>query len=169
MRLSYADSNIEILLYAHKALPEDLWCVDSLPIFKRADAEKSARESSPNQLATDTIDDVLAVPLDENHGTAADTTATDSNKCVEDTTSGTSADIKRLLNDDNDWFTANADELQKRNETTPSHRPEKHRYLNKQRRASAKDERSEITVNRIYHMTVKSMKINKFLIFSRGK
>lgn len=105
-------------LYFHKALPPGILCVDSLKVFRMVDEYRIAKEKA--RIEQEELD-LLAVPLEEFKEALPETASTANTVTIEKET-----DIKALLNDDNDWFIANAKEMQMKNETTPSNRPEKH-------------------------------------------
>lgn len=133
----------------------DLWCVDSLPIFKKIDAEALKRSLS-NQEDSEAANDVLAVPLEVPAVVNTSTSAEHSIAIAISTESMHEnvelTDIKETLNDGADWFIANANQMRKQNETTPSHRPEKHSCKIGRRRPSTGNEISAIVVNMIYSL-----------------
>lgn len=109
---------IPLFHYFRKKLPPGILCVDSLKVFRRIDEYRIAEESA--RIAQQELD-ILAVPLEESKKSL-----TENSSAANTATTEKETDIKELLNDDNDWFIANAKEMQQKNETTPSNRPEKH-------------------------------------------
>lgn len=107
--------------------------MDSLPIFRKIDAASNADEDTAP----------LAVPLEESGPVVEPAVA-----AIAEEPTQTNSDITNiidLLNDGNDWFIANASEMQRINETTPSHRIEKHGHR-QQRRASSDENAPRFTV-----------------------